>query len=67
MEILMKVFNWYTNSLIFKNWVLTAIFLLILILIMEFIFDKQESKILHFWKFIKHQDQKSKIFYQKKR
>jgi hypothetical protein len=66
MKILIAVYNWYTNSLIFENWFLIAIILLSLTLISEFIFNKPESQILHFWKLIKVLDQKSRFIYEKR-
>ena len=67
MKILIAIYNWYVNSVIFKNWFLIAVILLSLTLISEFIFNKPDSQIMRFWKLIKYIDQQSGIFYQKKR
>lgn len=67
MKILIALYDWYTNSLIFENWLMIAFLVLILTLISEFIFNKPECQIMRFWKFIKCLDQKSSVFYQKKR
>ena len=67
MKILIMVYNWYINSIIYKNWLLIAFLALTLTLISEFIFNKPDSQIMRFWKLIKYIDQQSGIFYQKKR
>lgn len=67
MKILIMVYNWYINSIIYKNWLLIAFLALTLTLISKFIFNKPESQIMRLWRLLKHMDQKSSVFYQKKR
>ena len=67
MKILKAMYDWYTNSYIFENWLMVAFLVLTLTLILEFLINKPESQILRFWRLIKHLDQKSGVFYQKKR
>ena len=67
MKILIAIYNRYVNSFIFENWFLIAVILLSLTLISEFIFNKPDSQIMRLWRLLKHMDQKSSVFYQKKR
>ena len=60
-----KLFIWYTDGIIFKNWLIISI-ILIAILISDFKLNKPYNYILKLWKLIKALDQKSKFIYKKR-
>ena len=59
-----KLFIWYTNGTIFKNWLIISITLIVMFIISDFKFNKSDSYILKLWKLIKTLDQKSKFIYE---
>ena len=61
-----KLFIWYTDGIIFKNWLIISIILIVMFIISDFIFNKPDSYVLKLWKFIKVLDQKSKFIYEKR-
>ena len=61
-----KLFIWYTNGTIFKNWLIISITLIVMFIISDFKFNKSDSYILKLWKLIKTLDQKSKFIYEKR-
>ena len=61
-----KLFIWYTDGIIFKNWLIISIILIVMFIISDFIFNKPDGYILKLWKFIKVLDQKSKFIYEKR-
>lgn len=61
-----KLFIWYTNGIIFKNWLWIAFILIMLFVISDLKFNKPDSYILKLWNLIKALDQKSKFIYKKR-
>ena len=61
-----KLFIWYTDGTIFKNWFIISITLIVMFIISDFKFNKSDSYILKLWKLIKTLDQKSKFIYEKR-
>ena len=59
-----KLFIWYTNGTIFKNWLIISITLIVMFIISDFKFNKSDSYILKLCKLIKTLDQKSKFIYE---
>ena len=61
-----KLFIWYTDGTIFKNWFIISITLIVMFIISDFKFNKSDSYILKLCKLIKTLDQKSKFIYEKR-
>ena len=61
-----KLFIWYTDGKIFKNWLCIAFILIVIFIISDLKFNKPDSYILKLWKLIKLLDQKSKFIYEKR-
>ncbi len=61
-----KLFIWYTNGTISKNWGLIAFILIVAFIISDLKFNKPDSYILKLWQFIKVLDQRTTFIYEKR-
>ncbi len=61
-----KLFIWYTNGNISKNWFIIAIISIVAFIILDLNFNKPDSYTLKLWKFVKILNQKSKFIYEKR-
>ena len=61
-----KLFIWYTNGNISKNWPIIAILFIVVFIIADLKFNKPDSYVLKLWRIITALDQKSKFIYEKK-
>ncbi|MCP1226750.1 hypothetical protein [Sebaldella sp. S0638] len=61
-----KIFQLYTESFVFNNWLAIALILFSLTVIADLIINKSESYIYDFWQWIKLMDQKSGVLYKKR-